>query len=91
MSVDYGHFFKLSINMEIFAITVSVFVIAFFGMAIGVIIADKRIKGSCGGISTIMGKSACDICSFKDKCESSGKEICEEGEDCTTLSSDGPL
>lgn len=69
--------------MEIFFVTASVFIIAFTGMAIGVIIADKRIKGSCGGIGTLMGKSACDVCSFKDKCESSGREICEEGDDCT--------
>ena len=68
--------------MDIFVITISVFIIAFFGMAIGVIIADKRIKGSCGGIGALMGKSACDVCSFKDKCDSSGREICEEGEEC---------
>lgn len=68
-------------------ITVTVFAIAFTGMAIGVIIADKRIKGSCGGIGTLMGKSACDVCTFKNKCESSGREICEDGEeDCSSES-----
>lgn len=67
--------------MDTLLITVSVFMIAFAGMAVGVIISNKAIKGSCGGISTIMGKSACDICALKDKCESSGREICEEGED----------
>ena len=66
--------------MDIFIITISVFMVSFLGMAIGVVIADKRIKGSCGGIGALMGKAGCDSCSFKDKCETSGKEICEEGE-----------
>lgn len=66
-------------------ITLGVFVVAFAGMAVGVIISDRRIKGSCGGIASMMGgESACDLCAMKDKCESSGKELCEEGEDCDT-------
>ncbi len=72
--------------MNIIIITTSVFVLAFTGMAIGVIIADKRIKGSCGGIGALMGKSACDMCAMKEKCETSGKELCEDGldtEDCS--------
>jgi hypothetical protein len=28
-----------------------------------------------------MGESGCDICELKDKCEKSGREICEEGEE----------
>lgn len=67
--------------MNILMITMGVFLVAFAGMAIGVIISDKVIKGSCGGIATLMGgKSACDICAVKDRCEKSGREICEEGE-----------
>jgi len=68
--------------MDIFIITTSVFLVAFMGMAIGVIVANKSIKGSCGGIGALLGKSACDICAIKDKCKSTGREICEE--DCSS-------
>lgn len=68
--------------MDMVLITISVFIVAFAGMAIGVIISDRRIKGSCGGIGAIMGESGCDSCAMKDKCASTGKEICEEGDDC---------
>jgi len=69
--------------MEIVGITLAVFLIAFLGMAIGVIVAGKRIQGSCGGIGALLGASACDMCSNKTKCKNSKREICEEGEqDC---------
>ena len=70
--------------MDMIFITVGVFAVAFAGMAVGVILSNKVIKGSCGGIANIMGKSGCDACELKDKCDSSGKEICEEGDDCDT-------
>ena len=70
---------NLGISMDTMLITVSVFLIAFSGMAIGVIISNRRIKGSCGGIANLMGESGCDICEMKDKCEKTGKELCEEG------------
>ena len=65
--------------MNTVLITAGVFLIAFGGMAIGVIISNKRIKGSCGGIANLMGESGCDVCELKNKCEKSGKELCEEG------------
>lgn len=70
--------------MNMVLITISVFLIAFAGMAIGVMISGRRIKGSCGGIGAIMGESGCDSCAMKDKCATTGKEICEEGDDCDT-------
>lgn len=39
-------------------------------MSIGMLIARKPIKGSCGGLSAIGMKSACDVCGGDDEaCE----------------------
>ena len=44
------------------------------GMAIGVIFSDRRIRGSCGGLSNLKGKKlACDDCP-------SGGKYCSGGE-----------
>lgn len=39
-----------------------VFVIALTGMAVGVIFSNRRIQGSCGGLASMHGGSACDLC-----------------------------
>ena len=37
--------------------------VAFAAMAVGVIVSNRSLKGSCGGLSQISGlESACDIC-----------------------------
>ncbi|PHR90517.1 MAG: hypothetical protein COA78_35150 [Blastopirellula sp.] len=49
----------------IIGITVAVFSVAMIGMAIGVIISNRRIKGSCGGLNQFkdsQGNSICDAC-----------------------------
>lgn len=46
-------------------VTVGVFAIAVFGMAIGVIVNNRRLKGSCGGLAGFTddkGNSICDAC-----------------------------
>lgn len=40
-------------------------------MAVGVIFADKPIKGSCGGLNAIGMKEDCEICGGND-------DVCEE-------------
>lgn len=52
--------------MTMFLVALAVFAIALAGMAIGVIVSDRRIKGSCGGLAGFKddkGKSICEACS----------------------------
>lgn len=57
--------------MEMFIITLIVFLIAVVAMAVGVIFSDRCIKGSCGGIGALFGSDfkACEICDKKDDCD----------------------
>ncbi len=46
-------------------ITVVIFALALLGMAVGVILGERSIKGSCGGLSGMKdsnGKILCDSC-----------------------------
>lgn len=46
--------------------TVVIFAVALAGMAIGVILSNRRIKGSCGGLANMRdseGNTLCDACS----------------------------
>jgi hypothetical protein len=48
-----------------FLITIAVFALALTGMAIGVILSNKCIKGSCGGLANMRdaeGRSICEAC-----------------------------
>lgn len=51
--------------MTTFLITLAVFAVALGGMAIGVMLSGRRIKGSCGGLSSFKdreGNSVCEAC-----------------------------
>ena len=51
-----------------------VFLLVVTGMAIGVIVSNKRITGSCGGLSAIPGADRCGVC---------GRDLRKEpGADC---------
>ena len=55
--------------MNLFFVTFGVFLLVMVGMAIGVIVSNRAIKGSCGGLNDIEGlKGACDICEGKKVC-----------------------
>ena len=47
-------------------LTVFVFALALVGMAVGVILSNRRLKGSCGGLAgrqDTEGNLVCDMCS----------------------------
>jgi hypothetical protein len=56
--------------MNTFFLTFGIFAFAMMAMAIGVIINNRAIKGSCGGLNDIDGlEGACDICEIKQQCK----------------------
>ncbi|MFT5573956.1 MAG: hypothetical protein ACI9FR_002892 [Cryomorphaceae bacterium] len=55
--------------MYLFFITFGVFGLVMLAMAVGVIVNNRSIKGSCGGLNDIDGlRGACDICEGKKVC-----------------------
>ena len=54
--------------MKTYLLAAALMAISLAGMAIGVILSNKALKGSCGGLGAIMGTD-CDLCKNKDKCE----------------------
>lgn len=66
--------------MSTFLVTLAVFLIALTGMAVGVIISNRRIKGSCGGLAGFKdnaGNSICDVCT-KPSPDCDGKRVEQE-------------
>ena len=56
------------INWPYFLISLFVFSLFILMMSVGVILAGKKLTGSCGGLGKLMGKD-CEICERKDQCE----------------------
>ena len=51
--------------MMIFIATAVVFALAMAGMAIGVLISNRRLKGSCGGLAGLDPESPCQSCGVR--------------------------
>ncbi len=47
---------------QTFLLTALIFAVAFTGMAIGVILSNRRIKGSCGGLANMKDSQGHTIC-----------------------------
>lgn len=57
--------------LAIFMISFGVFVLFFLFMAIGYIAKKQPLKGSCGGVATLMGDEFCQFCgNDPNKCDS---------------------
>lgn len=57
-----------------------VFMLCFAGMAIGVLVMNKPLKGSCGGIAAMMGNKECELCGGNpQKCEDDRQKKTQAG------------
>ncbi|MEY1661788.1 (Na+)-NQR maturation NqrM [Isoalcanivorax beigongshangi] len=55
-------------------LSVAVLLVLSAAMAVGVILANKPIKGSCGGLAALGMKEGCDICGGdRGKCEENSR------------------
>ena len=48
--------------METFVLTFLIFLIIIVIMSLGVMLMNKNIKGSCGGLNAISGSDKCSVC-----------------------------
>lgn len=65
-----------------FLVTLTIVGVVVAGMAIGVILSNKELQGSCGGLGRLMGED-CSFCGKKNECEKNQGHINErssEGE-----------
>ena len=59
----------------VFFLTFGIFVLFFIGMALGLLVQNKPLKGSCGGIANLLGGSDCQFCGGNpNKCEQRQKD-----------------
>lgn len=57
--------------LPIFFVTFGVFVLFFLFMGVGYLVKKKPLKGSCGGVATLMGDEFCQFCgNDPNKCDS---------------------
>ena len=79
--------------MIIFILTLAILLVVVIAMSIGVILQNKPIKGSCGGMSALGIDTECDICGGDmRKCEDEQQSLkhgdSSRGEKETTLAHD---
>ena len=63
--------------MTIFVATFVILVIAVLAMSLGVIVSNKRIEGSCGGLASLGIDKACDCdrpCKRRRRMEAAGRQ-----------------
>lgn len=49
--------------ISVFLVTLAIFGASVLGLAIGVVLSDRRLKGTCGGLSQVTGEGGeCQMC-----------------------------
>jgi hypothetical protein len=66
----------------IYLITLCAFLVAFLGMAAGVLFNKKPLKGSCGGLASLPGHDGSSPCEFCSKPKSECPEYQEAEHHC---------
>lgn len=61
---------------EMLLVSFGIFAGFMAALSIGVILSDRRLKGSCGGLNNVMGED-CDYCEKKDQCPAEKKATCD--------------
>ena len=74
--------------MEIFIITFIIFLIIILIMSLGVMLMNKNIKGSCGGLNAISGSNKCSVCN-KDIVNLTNKGLATSGDYKNFFTQDG--
>ena len=72
--------------MQIFLFTFVVLLLAFLGMAAGVLLNNRELKGSCGGLSNIPGIKG--DCSCANPCEKRKARMAQEANENTNNSAE---
>ena len=65
--------------MSVFLLTFLILCLVAFGMSLGVILNNKELKGSCGGLANIPGVSG--DCSCSNPCEKKKARMKKEASD----------
>ncbi|PID33863.1 MAG: hypothetical protein CR955_00425 [Thiotrichales bacterium] len=63
--------------MQIFLFTFTILLLAFLGMAAGILLNNRELKGSCGGLSNIPGVKG--DCSCANPCEKRQARMAKKG------------
>ncbi|MCB1756176.1 MAG: (Na+)-NQR maturation NqrM [Gammaproteobacteria bacterium] len=61
--------------MQIFLATLVILILAVLGLAAGVLLGNKRLKGSCGGLSAIGIEKTCGC---ENPCERRKQQMAEQ-------------
>lgn len=64
--------------MSVFLLTFTIFCLVAFGMSLGIILNNRELKGSCGGLGNIPGASS--DCSCSNPCEKKKARMLKEQE-----------